>query len=137
MKGISNPDGWVRLDFPGGWEGDTKNAFTEKGLSEKELSFLNYIKLLGNYRKNSSALKTGAFMQYLPDNGLYVYFRFDKNQTVMCVMNTDTMERKVSLTNFQERTVGFKGGKNIENGNAIGSTFTIPAMTMQVIELTK
>lgn len=137
MKGISNPDGWVRLDFPGGWEGDTKNAFTEKGLSEKELSFLNYIKLLGNYRKNSSAIKTGAFMQYLPDNGLYVYFRYDKNQTVMCVMNTDTMERKVSLSNFQERTVGFKGGKNIENGNAIGSTFTMPAMTMQVIELTK
>ena len=137
MKGISNPDGWVRLDFPGGWEGDTKNAFTEKGLSEKELSFLNYIKLLGNYRKQSSAIKTGAFMQYLPDNGLYVYFRYDKNQTVMCVMNTDTMERKVALSNYQERTAGFKGGKNIENGNAIGSVFTIPAMTMQVIELTK
>ena len=137
MKGISNPDGWVRLDFPGGWEGDTKNAFTEKGLSEKELSFLNYIKLLGNYRKQSSAIKTGAFMQYLPDNGLYVYFRYDKNQTDMCVMNTDTMERKVALSNYQERTAGFKGGKNIENGNAIGSVFTIPAMTMQVIELTK
>ena len=137
MKGISNPDGWVRLDFPGGWEGDTKNAFTEKGLSEKELSFLNYIKLLGNYRKQSSAIKTGAFMQYLPDNGLYVYFRYDKNQTVMCVMNTDTMERKVTLSNYEERTAGFKGGKNIENGNAIGSVFTIPAMTMQVIELTK
>jgi glycosidase len=137
MKGISNPDGWVRLDFPGGWEGDTKNAFTEKGLSEKELSFLNYIKLLGNYRKKSSALQTGAFMQYLPDNGLYVYFRYDKNQTVMCVMNTDKMERKVSLSDFQERTAGFKGGKNIENGNAIGSAFIIPAMTMQVIELTK
>ena len=137
MKGISNPDGWVRLDFPGGWEGDTKNAFTEKGLSEKELSFLNYIKLLGNYRKKSSALQTGDFMQYLPDNGLYVYFRYDKSQTVMCVMNTDKMERKVSLSDFQERTAGFKGGKNIENGNAIGSAFTIPAMTMQVIELTK
>ena len=137
MKGISNPDGWVRLDFPGGWEGDQKNAFTEKGLNEKELSFLNYIKLLGIYRKHSSALKTGAFMQYLPDNGLYVYFRYDKNQTVMCVMNTDTTERNVSMSKFQERTSGFKGGKNIENGNTIGSTFSIPAMTMQVIELTK
>jgi hypothetical protein len=62
---------------------------------------------------------------------------YDKNQTVMCVINTDMMERKVSLSNFKERTNGFKGGKNIENGNAIGSTFSIPAMTMQVIELTK
>jgi hypothetical protein len=52
-------------------------------------------------------------------------------------MNTDKMERKLSLSDFQERTTGFKGGKNIENGNTIGSAFTIPAMTMQVIELTK
>ena len=22
MKGVTNPDGWVRLDFPGGWNGD-------------------------------------------------------------------------------------------------------------------
>jgi glycosidase len=33
MKGIDNPDGWVRLDFPGGWAGDRKNAFTGAGLS--------------------------------------------------------------------------------------------------------
>src|SRR5689334_6770904 len=36
MKGISNPDGLVRLDFPGGWDGDSKNAFTGKGLDDRE-----------------------------------------------------------------------------------------------------
>ncbi len=137
MKGISNPDGWVRLDFPGGWEGDKKNAFTEKGLTKEESDFLHYVQLLGKYRKNSSALKTGAFMQYLPDNGLYVYFRYDKQHTVMCVMNTDNKERKVQFSNYQERTSGFTGGNNIETANRIGSTFSIPAMSMQVIELTK
>ncbi len=137
MKGVSNPDGWVRLDFPGGWEGDKKNAFTENGLTKEESDFLHHIQLLGQYRKNSSALKTGAFMQYLPDNGLYVYFRYDNGQTVMCVMNTDNKDRKVQLSNYQERTQGFKGGKNIETGITNGSEFSIPAMTMQVIELTK
>ena len=137
MKGISNPDGWVRLDFPGGWEGDRKNAFTEQGLSKEETDFLHYVQLLGSYRKKSAALTTGKFMQYLPDNGLYVYFRYDAHETVMCVMNTDTKERKVKFSDFQERTNGFKAGKNIESGNSIGSEFSIPAMTMQVIELTK
>ena len=137
MKGISNPDGWVRLDFPGGWVGDVKNVFNEKGLNDNEQNFLHYIEFLGNYRKHASALKTGAFMQYLPDNGLYVYFRYDHNQTIMCVMNTDQNDRKVSLSKFKERTAGFKGGKNIENGNTIGAEFSIPAMTLQVIELTK
>ncbi|MBS1973759.1 MAG: cyclomaltodextrinase N-terminal domain-containing protein, partial [Bacteroidetes bacterium] len=38
MKGFTNPDGWVRLDFPGGWQGDKKNAFTGEGLSADELA---------------------------------------------------------------------------------------------------
>ena len=32
MKGISNPDGWVRLDFPGGWKGDMKKCFYRRGV---------------------------------------------------------------------------------------------------------
>ena len=136
MKGISNPDGWVRLDFPGGWEGDAKNAFTEKGLSTQEADFLHYVQRLGNFRKKASAITTGAFMQYLPDNGLYVYFRYDKKQTVMCVMNTDTKDRTVDFAKYEERTQGFNSGRDIVSGNKVGSSFSIPAMSMQVIELT-
>jgi glycosidase len=137
MKGISNPDGWVRLDFPGGWTGDTKNAFTETGLSIEEKDFLHHVQSLGAYRSQSTALKTGKMMQYIPVDGLYVYFRYDNNQTVMCVMNTDTKARKVEMSNYTERTGTFKGGKDILNGNLIGTAFSIPAMSMQVIELTK
>ena len=137
MKGISNPDGWVRLDFPGGWEDDKKNAFTEQGLSKEEADFLHYVQTLGAYRKNTSALKTGEMMQYIPEDGLYVYFRYDAKNTVMCVMNTDTKTRAVNFTKYAERTHTFTGGKDIINGNIIGTQFSIPAMSMQVIELTK
>ena len=137
MKGISNPDGWVRLDFPGGWAGDQKNAFTETGLSTEEADFLHYVQKLGAFRSNSSALKTGSMMQYIPEDGLYVYFRYDKNQTIMCVMNTDTKERSVKLSKYAERTQLYKGGRDIISGNEIGSEFSIPSMSMQVIELTK
>ncbi|NBT07631.1 MAG: alpha-amylase [Chitinophagia bacterium] len=137
MKGISNPDGWVRLDFPGGWVGDKKNAFTEVGMTDQEIDFLHYVQLLGTYRKSSVALKTGELMQYLPEDGLYVYFRYTKGQSIMCVMNTDTKERKLNFEKYAERTDGFKGGKNIVTGEKIGKEFSITAMTMQVIELTK
>jgi len=137
MKGISNPDGWVRLDFPGGWAGDKKNAFTEEGLTDAEKDFLHYVQLLGTYRKGSIALKTGAMMQYLPEDGLYVYFRYTKGQTIMCVMNTDTKERKLNFEKYAERTVGFRGGTDIVQGNKIKREFSIAPMSMQVIELTK
>jgi glycosidase len=137
MKGIANPDGWVRLDFPGGWEGDKKNAFTGEGLTAEEKSIQSYTRLLGNYRKQSTALQTGKMMQYIPNNGLYVYFRYDNHSTVMCVMNTDKQTRSVDMNDFTERTQGFKGGKDIITNKQINTKFEVPAMSMQVIELTK
>ena len=41
MKGFTNPDGKVRLDFPGGWAGDAENKFTKEGRTEKEEKFFN------------------------------------------------------------------------------------------------
>ena len=137
MKGISNPDGLVRLDFPGGWTGDAKNAFTGAGLTQDEKSMLDYTRTLGNFRKSSSAIKTGKLMQYLPDNGLYVYFRYDDKQTVMCVMNTTTENKKVDMSHFEERTNGFKSGKDIVSGQVVGNQFSIAPQTLQVIELIK
>jgi glycosidase len=137
MKGEANPDGWVRLDFPGGWKGDQKNAFTGAGLTDTERSMQQYVRTLGNYRKQSSALRTGKLMQYLPDDGLYVYFRYDTKQTIMCVMNTGGKEKKVDFEKFTERTTGFASGKDVINGELKTSGFTIPAKKMTILELLK
>jgi hypothetical protein len=95
------------------------------------------VQSLGAFRTKSTALKTGNMMQYIPEDGLYVYFRYDQHQTVMCVMNTDTKTRNVSMSKYTERTNGFNGGKDILTGNIVGAEFSIPSMSMQVIELTK
>jgi glycosidase len=127
----------VRLDFPGGWEGDQKNAFTGEGLTTEEKAIQEYTKLLGNYRKQSTALQTGKMMQFIPNNGLYVYFRYDAKSTVMCVMNTDKQTRKVDMNDYLEQTKGFNGGKDIITNKQINTKFELPVMSMQVIELTK
>ena len=137
MKGISNPDGWVRLDFPGGWKGDQKNAFTGAGLTDPEKEVQQYVKTLGNFRKQSSALKTGKLMQYLPNDGLYVYFRYDAKQTVMCIMNTSEKEKSVDFSDFAERTKGFAHGKDIVAGQVYADHLTIPAKKMIILELLK
>ena len=137
MKGEANPDGWVRLDFPGGWKGDQKNAFTGAGLTDAEKDMQQYVKTLANYRKQSSALKTGKLMQYLPDDGLYVYFRYDAKQTVMCIMNTGEKEKTVDFGKFIERTAGFVNAKDVVSGELTGGKFSIPAKKMSILELQK
>jgi hypothetical protein len=113
MKGISNPDGLVRLDFPGGWEGDKKNAFTGEGLTDREKTVQDLTKKLGNFRKNSSALKTGRLMHYVPEDGVYVYFRYNDEQAIMCVMNTSAGSRNIDFSKYAERTKGFSSARNV------------------------
>jgi glycosidase len=137
MKGIDNPDGWVRLDFPGGWKGDKKNAFTGAGLNEDEASIQGLVRKLGLYRKGSSALRTGKLMQYAPKDGLYVYFRYDEKQTVMCVMNTAKNAMAIDPAWYKERVGGFSRAVDVLSGavHPLGEKATIPALTMWVLEL--
>lgn len=137
MKGVANPDGWVRLDFPGGWKGDTKNAFTGKGLTVTEKEVQQYTRTLANFRKGSTALKTGKFMQYLPVDGLYVYFRYDAGQTIMCIMNTSDTDKQVTMADYAERTSGFAKGRDVVTGAVLTGSFTIPAKKITILELLK
>lgn len=133
MTGFSNPDGLVRADFSGGWKTDAKNKFTAEGRTEKENDIFNLIKTLANFRKNSSAIKTGKMMQYLPKDGLYTYFRYDKNETIMCTMNTSDEEKEVdALNNYSEMTKGFTGMKNVLTRASSALKFKIKAKEMIV-----
>jgi len=126
MTGFTNPDGNVRRDFAGGWPGDSSNKFTKAGRTSKEESIFEYIKRFANFRKNSSAITTGKLMQYVPVDGVYVYFRYDEKQTIMCVMNTKNESATVDLTRFAEMIKDYKRAYDV----ATGVTFNLePTVT--------
>jgi neopullulanase len=137
MKGFTNPDGWVRLDFAGGWRGDKKNAFTGEGLTKDEKATQDLVKKMGLYRKQTPALQNGAFMQFVPQDGLYVYFRYDASKTIMCVMNTTDKEMNVAFNDYLERTNGFTKAFEVTTNMQVANTFKIAAKTMYVLELQK
>ena len=106
--GTTSPnDGYVRLDFPGGWKNDKANKFTIEGRTSTDQEIYQHLATMANFRRSSSALTTGKFMQFLPDDGVYVYFRYDNDQTIMVVMNTAKTEKNITINNYSERTGGF------------------------------
>jgi glycosidase len=137
MKNFANPDGLVRLDFPGGWPGDAVNKFEAAGRTSTENEVYNYVRTLANYRKTSSALTIGKIMQYVPEDGVYVYFRYTAQQTVICVMNPEEQEKEIDMRRFNERTRSFTKARNIIDGSLadITGTFKVPAKTLWVGEL--
>jgi glycosidase len=136
MKNFSNPDGLVREDFPGGWPGDKDNKFAASGRSSKENDAFNYVRTLANYRKATPALQTGKMMQYIPEDGVYVYFRYDAQKTVMVVYNSREKEQTVTTERYAERTNGAIKARNIITGDTIDlARLTLPAKAALVLEL--
>ncbi|MBL0334447.1 MAG: cyclomaltodextrinase N-terminal domain-containing protein [Chitinophagaceae bacterium] len=117
MKNTRNPtDAEVRKDFPGGWSEDKKNKFVSADRNDNENEAFDYVKALAQFRKTSSAIKTGKFMQFVPQDGLFVYFRYDNKQTVMVVMNTNDKDMKPDWSRFEERIKGFTKARNVVSG---------------------
>lgn len=139
MKNFSNPDGLVRFDFKGGWEGDEKNKFTPQGREAKENEAYNYFSKLANYRKTTPALQTGKLMQFVPENGIYTFFRYDKNKTVMVVCNSNAEEMTLNTSRFEERTSSFKKARNVITEETIDdiSELKLLAQSTIVLELLK
>lgn len=138
MSGLTSPnDGYVRKDFPGGWAGDTANKFTAAGRTAKENDIFNYIKTLANFRKQSKALQTGKLMQFVPEDGVYVYFRYDAKQTIMCIMNQNNEAKTIDLNRFAERTKGFGKGREVVTGMSLPTSgkLTVPGNELWVAEL--
>jgi len=113
-----NTDATVREDFPGGWPDDKEkdNRFLSKGRNDKQNEAFDYVSRLANFRKNSSALTTGKTMQFIPKDGLYIYFRYDPKQTIMVVANTGDKDVKPDWSQFTERTKGFSQVRNVVDG---------------------
>jgi glycosidase len=137
LKGVSHPDGLVRGDFFGGWKEDKQNKFTEAGRTAAENSTFNWTRTISNFRKNSSAIKTGKMMQFVPENWVYTYFRYDNKQTVMVVMNTSDDEKTIDPTRFSERTNGFSKGVNIVTSAPVdlNSKWKVPGKSIWILEL--
>lgn len=137
MKNFADPDGKVRLDFPGGWPGDSANKFTAAGRTPQEDSLFNYTRALAQFRKSSSAIKTGKMMQFVPEDGVYVYFRYDAKQTVMCIMNPEDKEKEIASARFEERLKGFTKARDVVTGEviSIGDKLKVAAKTQLVLLL--
>jgi hypothetical protein len=137
MKNFMQPsDAAVRLDFPGGWEADPVNKFIANGRSIPENDCYDYISRLAHFRQKSPALIKGKLMQYVPDDGLFVFFRYTSEQTVMVVANTGKSARRLNWDRFSERSAHFNKLRNVITNEVFEkSSFSIAPGNSAVLEL--
>ena len=137
MKNMSDPDGLVRFDFPGGWPGDQSNKFTAAGRTAQENEAFNYVSKLANYRKNNPSLQNGKLTQYVPEDGMYVYFRISaEGKSVMVILNVEDKAKTLNTAKFAEQVKSASTVKNVITGEQTDiKTINVPAKTTLVLEL--
>jgi len=129
--------GNIRSDFPGGWAGDPKNAFTGEGMGERELEAQAFLRTLLNWRRDAAVVHRGKTMHFVPENRTYVYFRYDDEDSVMVVINKNTGAVALELERFAERLQGYGEARDVLTGEAfrLDSAMPMPGRSVRVLEL--
>ncbi len=138
MKGDKNKgDGDIRRDFPGGWAGDANNAFTSAGRTADQSKYFDFTKKLLNWRKTQNVIHTGKTLHYVPENNVYVYFRYDDKKRVMVVLNNNKLDQKLDLKRFSEGLDKFTKGKDILSNTEISLSrnLDIKGKSAMILEL--
>lgn len=104
MEGGDEPT--TRRDFPGGFPGDQRNAFTAAGRTKEEQELFEYIKRLTTLRRELAVLRNGELVNLYVAEQQYAYARRGPNGAAVIVINNDndaaTIEFDVSRLSLPE-----------------------------------
>lgn len=130
-------DGVIRSDFPGGWAGDRKNAFTGAGLTAAEREMQDYTRQLLQWRRTAAAIRDGKLTHFVPFEGVYVYFRHNDAQKVMVILNNNDEARAVETQRFQEVLGQSTRGVDVvtQQAHDVTRRIEVPARSATILEL--
>ncbi|PWN62592.1 glycoside hydrolase family 13 protein [Chryseobacterium viscerum] len=132
-------DADIRRDFPGGWKSDQQNAFNPSSQTPEQKEFFQFTQKLLNWRKGKDLIHNGKTKNFVPQDGVFVYFRYNEKESVMVVVNNNEKDHTLDLKRFAESLNGFTKGKEVISGKEISlqNNMNIPAKTPLIIELEK
>ena len=97
-------DGYIRLDFPGGFPGDTTDAFTPEGRTDMQNEAWNYLSTLLKWRRDTAneVIAKGSLKHFMPINCAYVYERRLGDKSVIVMINGTDEELPLETSRYAE-----------------------------------
>ena len=95
MEGGGDPDN--RRDFPGGWTGDARNAFTEEGRTPQQQAIFAAVEKLLRLRRAHAALTRGKLFHLFSDDETYIFLRQTDDERILVVFNNSARLRTLTI----------------------------------------
>jgi len=130
-------DADIRRDFPGGWIGDTNNAFMKSERTTEQQNYFDFTSKLFNWRKTTEVVHFGKMKHYIPEDNVYVYFRYNDEKSVMVIINNSTKTQNITTNRFQESIQNYISGKDVLSGKMIDlkNDISIEEKSVLILEL--
>ena len=128
-------DGNVRKDFPGGFPGDAKNAFTAEGRTKAENAMFTWLSRLLHWRQGNDVVIKGTQKQFIPYNGVYVIARQYGGKTVMTVVNGTRQASKLAVKRYAEVIGSNTTATDVLTGNAVSLSSDVQLEPRQTLIL--
>lgn len=135
-KSLGDAD--IRHDFPGGWKEDSTNAFISDKRTVVQKEFYEITSKILNWRKSKDVVHNGKTTHYMPENGVYVYFRYNSKDRIMVVLNNSEQTQKLSLSRFAQNLEGSIEGTDVVSGNRVdlkADFLEVSAKTSLILEI--
>jgi glycosidase len=136
MRGGGDPDN--RRDFPGGWPGDSANAFEPAGRTPEQAVMSAHIKQLIALRRELEPLRQGKTTNLWATSDCHAFARVIANEFTLVALNNSGHARP-----FKLEVAGLPASKGVALGDRLGSlgtlnvadgklSFTLPAKSAAI-----
>jgi hypothetical protein len=90
-----------------------------------------------NWRQNTPVIHHGKLRHFAPQNGVYVYFRYNEKNKVMVVLNKNEGDQRLDLERFSEILEPDARAKDVVSGewHTLNRHLSVPAKTPLILEI--
>lgn len=128
----------LRVDFPGGWEGDAVNLFNHEEHSGDQKEVFDHTRTLMNWRKSKEVIHTGKTMHFIDRDNTYAFFRYNDSEVVFVYVNNSDEARTVPWARYAELTEGLTEGRDVLTGESVKmDNLKVAPMTSIVVEFSR
>ena len=145
-KDKSQGHGGLRVDFPGGWDGDELDFFSAEGRAKASVNtdgkpvpqgqiaeLHDFTRKLFQWRKEKEVIHSGKTMHFLSRDNTYAYFRYNDTDAVFVYINNSRGKKHVPWSHYAEIADGLHDGRNVITGEAVTVTDSTVVGPRQVL----
>ena len=103
----------LRVDFPGGWEGDKVNLFDRAQHSGEQKEIFDFTRCLMNWRKSKEVIHTGKTMHFIDRDNTYAFFRYNESDVVFVYVNNSDKAKDIPWSRYAEINGGLTEGVDV------------------------